>query len=62
MEPTPWEEERRKLDEFLRRDAADVVMDDAMYIFANGDMTFDQALMALLISELRGLNQVLDYR
>ena len=55
-------EEQQTLDEFLRRDAADAVMDDAMYLFANGEMTFDQALMALLISELRGLNLVLDSR
>ena len=55
MESTPWEEQLT-LDEFVRRDAADAVIGDATYLFANGVMTFDQALMALLIAELRGLN------
>jgi hypothetical protein len=50
-------EEQRKL---VRRDNADAVIDDATCVFANGAMTFDQALMALLIAELRELNLVLD--
>ena len=50
-------EEQRKL---VRRDNADAVIDDATYVFANGAMTFDQALMALLIAELRDLNLILD--
>ena len=50
-------EEQRKL---VRRDNADAVIDDATYVFANGAMTLDQALMALLIAELRELNLILD--
>ena len=50
-------EEQQKL---VRRDNADAVIDDATYVFANGAMTFDQALMALLIAELRDLNLILD--
>ncbi len=47
------QEEEQTLDEFLRREDANAVIDDATYVFANGTMTFDQALMALLIAELR---------
>ncbi len=47
------QEEEQTLDEFLRREDANAVIDDATYIFAHGAMTFDQALMALLVSELR---------
>ena len=54
------QEEELTLDEFLRREDANAVIDDATYLFANGAMTFDQALMALLIAELRDLNLILD--
>ena len=53
-------EEQRKL---VRRDNADAVIDDATYIqevMNNRDITFDHALMALLIAELRELNLILD--
>lgn len=54
--------EREEQQKLVRRDNADAVMDDAIYLFANtaGDITLDQALMALLIAELRDLNLVLD--
>jgi hypothetical protein len=58
-------EEQQTLDEFLRRDNADAVIDDATYlqeVMNNRDITFDHALMALLIAELRDLNLVLDSR
>lgn len=58
-------EEQQTLDEFLRRDKADAVIDDATYlqeVMNNRDITFDHALMALLIAELRDLNLVLDSR
>jgi|TARA_R100000995_G_scaffold3219_2_gene1891 hypothetical protein len=56
--------EREEQQKLVRRDNADAVIDDAIYLFANavGDTTFDQALMALLIAELRDLNLVLDSR
>jgi len=53
-------EEQRKL---VRRDNADAVIDDATYVqevMNNRDITFDHALMALLIAELRELNLILD--
>jgi hypothetical protein len=46
-----------------RLKAADAVIDDATYLreaMNNKDITFDQALMALLIAELRDLNLVLE--
>lgn len=55
-------EEQRKL---VRRENADVVIDDATHlqeVMNNRDITFEQALMALLIAELRGLNLTFDSR
>ena len=49
-------EEQRKI---VRCESADVVIDDATYlqeVMNNRDITFDHALMALLIAELRELN------
>jgi len=43
----------------VARSGADAVIDDAGYVkevMNNGNISFDQALMALLIAELRGLN------
>lgn len=49
------QEEEQTLDEFLRREDANDVIDDATHLqdLSNRDITFDQALMALLVSELR---------
>jgi hypothetical protein len=49
------QEEEQTLDEFLRREDANAVIDDATHLqdLSNRDITFDQALMALLVSELR---------
>jgi len=49
------QEEEQTLDEFLRREDAKAVIDDATHLqdLSNRDITFDQALMALLVSELR---------
>jgi|5B_taG_2_1085324.scaffolds.fasta_scaffold254858_2 hypothetical protein len=50
-------EEQRKI---VRCESADVVINDATYLqeaINNSDITFDQALMALLITELRELNE-----
>ncbi len=55
-------EEQQKL---VRRDNADAVIDDATYlqeVMNNRDITFDHALMALLISELRDLNLTFNSR
>ena len=51
------QEEVLTLDEFLRREDANAVIDDATHLqsLSNRDITFDQALMALLVSELRDL-------
>jgi len=57
------QEEEQTLDQFLRRESADAVIDDATYlqeVMNNRDITFDHALMALLIAELRDLNLVLN--
>ncbi len=57
------QEEEQTLDQFLRRESADAVIDDATYlqeVMNNRDITFDHALMALLITELRDLNLVLN--
>ena len=57
---TPWEEQQT-LDEFLRRDAAAIVIDDATYLreaMYDNQITFTHALMALRVSELRGLNHM----
>ena len=50
--------EREEQQKLVRRDNADAVIDDATYlqeVMNNRDMTFDHALMALLIAELREL-------
>ena len=55
--------EREEQQKLVRRDNADAVIDDATYlqeVMNNRDITFDQALMALLIAELRELNLILD--
>lgn len=55
-------EEQQKL---VRRDNADVVIGDAAYlrkVMHGNQITFDHALMALLIAELRDLNLTLDSR
>jgi len=54
-----WEEQQK----LVRRDKADAVIDDATHlqeVMNNRDITFDHALMALLIAELRDLNLILD--
>ena len=55
------QEEEQTLDEFLRREDANAVIDDATHLqdLSNRDITFDQALMALLVSELRDLKLAL---
>ena len=57
--------EREEQQKLVRRENADAVIDDATYlqeVMNNRDITFDHALMALLIAELRGLKLVLDSR
>jgi hypothetical protein len=57
------QEEEQTLDQFLRRENADAVIDDATYlqeVMNNRDITFDQALMALLVSELRDFKLTFD--
>tara|TARA_X000001388_G_scaffold77371_1_gene77912 strand:+ start:1878 stop:2075 length:198 start_codon:yes stop_codon:yes gene_type:complete len=56
------QEEEQTLDEFLRRENANDVIDDATRLqsLSNGDITFDQALMALLVSELRDFKLTFD--
>jgi len=57
--------EREEQQKLVRRDNADAVIGDAAYlqeVMNNRDITFDHALMALLIAELRDLNLVLDSR
>ena len=55
-------EEQQKL---VRRDNADAVIGDATHlrkVMHGNQITFDQALMALLIAELRDLNLTFDSR
>ena len=56
------QEEEQTLDEFLRRENANDVIDDATRLqsLSNRDITFDQALMALLVSELRDFKLIFD--
>jgi hypothetical protein len=56
------QEEEQTLDEFLRRENANDVIDDATRLqsLSNRDITFDQALMALLVSELRDFKLTFD--
>ena len=63
MNFTPWDEMDNR--QRSRIHAADTVIDDAAYlrgaIYSN-EITFEQALMALLIAELRDLNMTFEYR
>ena len=55
--------EREERGRVVRCYAADTVIDDAAYLreaMYSNEITFDHALMALLIAELRDLNLVLD--
>ena len=55
--------EREERGRVVRCGNADAVIDDATYlqeVMNDRDITFDHALMALLIAELRDLNLVLD--
>lgn len=57
------QEEEQTLDEFLRREDANAVIDDATHLqrdMSIRDMTFDQALMALLVSELRDFKRTFE--
>lgn len=56
------QEEEQTLDEFLRREDANAVIDDATHLqdLSNRDITFDQALMALLVSELRDFKRTFE--
>ena len=61
MNFTPWDEMDNK--QRSRIYAADTVIDDAAYLreaMYSNEITFDHALIALLIAELRDLNLVLD--
>lgn len=61
MHFTPWDEMDNR--QRNRIGAADTVIDDAAFLreaMYSNEITFDQALMALLIAELRDLNLILD--
>jgi len=63
MDFTPWDEMDNR--QRNRIGAADTVIDDATYLreaMHGNQITFDHALMALLITELRDLNLTFDSR